>query len=344
MKDLQWVEKYRPATFEEVVGFPTVVKSIRSQLAKGKSNFPNLLLSGPAGIGKTSLARLIAQELLGEFYSVDYMELNASKDRGIDVIRDVIAKWTEFGSLGAGIKVMLLDECDEITSAAQQALRGVIEKHPYVKFILTCNEPKKVTLPIKSRCVQLKFDKPDREQVLSRLETIVASENIAITSPKDTLRKLITDCYPDIRTTIQSLQHLANDQPITKEKIIGLEMKLLQSTTSSLFSAVMDCSESGVLKHSKELVDSSGFSMIGTIRYFSYVLISMKKTYLIPILAYYDREMIKGASDEIQLLSMCLDLINARLRKKGQSSDVNWDNWRQEQERLIADGNDLTFW
>jgi len=328
--EYQWVEKYRPQSWDEVVGFQPEVKKIQANLLKGPMKFQNTLLSGPAGTGKTTIARLIANTLLGQYRAIDYMELNASEERGIDAIRTKILRWANTEALGGGVKVVLLDEADEITTQAQQALRGIIEQHPKTKFILTCNNEKKISAPLKSRCAHYKLIKPDRESILSRLESIVFQENLIVTSPKDTLRALISECYPDIRMMVQTLQMMSAETPITKESIKSLKFKLLESTISKCFNAVMDGNTTNAITHMKELLSDSSFNFRGVIRYFMYVFIQLRRLYLVPVLAYYDRQITGGADMEIQMIAMMIDLINLRLKHKNDPTyEPEWEDWKK---------------
>ena len=164
-----WVDKYRPKKFSDIVGQEYFVKRIKSFLES--KNLPHLLFAGSPGTGKTTTALVIARELYGEnSLKGNFFELNASDDRGIDVIRNQIKEFAKLKSLAdVPYKIICLDEADSLTKEAQQALRRTMERFSSsCRFILACNEMSKIIDPIQSRCVIFKF-KPLKEQSLRLL-------------------------------------------------------------------------------------------------------------------------------------------------------------------------------
>jgi len=213
-----WTEKYRPHTFEEIFGQEEVVKRVKN--LTNSLNIPHLLLAGPAGTGKSSMAIVLVKELYGEKWKDNYLELNASDERGIDVVRQKVKDFARTKSFGkVPFKVIFLDEADALTKEAQQALRRTMENFSSnCRFVLSCNYISKLIDPIQSRCVVLRFrllDKKDVEKVITR---IAEQEKIELTP--DGLNELYEACEGDCRRAINLLQVTTSvSRKITKEII-----------------------------------------------------------------------------------------------------------------------------
>ena len=192
-----FVEKYRPRYLDDFVGDNTVRTKIQEYLNTGK--LQNLLLFGPAGTGKTSLAKLIVDQL-----SADHLYINASDERGIDTIRDKIVPFAS--SMGFnGLKIVILDEADYLTAQAQATLRNVIETFSSsCRFIFTCNYLDRVISPLQSRCVAFGIVPPSKKEVGQHILQICKSEEIDFT--KEDLGQIIITHYPDIRKILNTVQ------------------------------------------------------------------------------------------------------------------------------------------
>jgi replication factor C small subunit len=205
MKEL-WVEKYRPKTVD---GYVFRDDHQRKQIAtwiKDKS-IPHLLLSGAAGIGKTTLAKILINEIGIEDY--DVLEINASRQRGIDTIRDTITNFVSMIPFGP-FKVVLLDEADFLTPEAQATMRGVMEEyHHTARFILTCNYPNKIIPAIHSRCQGFHVERTDQTEFTARVATILVEESVDF--DLDTLDLYVKVAYPDLRKCIQLVQQNSVD-------------------------------------------------------------------------------------------------------------------------------------
>lgn len=200
-----WVDKYRPQTFDEIVGQEYFVSRIKAFLES--KNMPHLLFAGAPGTGKTTTALVVARELYGkDGVRGNFLELNASDDRGIDVIRNQIKEFAKLKSLAqVPYKIICLDEADSLTRDAQQALRRTMEKYSAsCRFILACNEISKILDPIQSRCVIFKF-KPLKEKDLLELLDKVAKEE-GLTIDKDAKELLIKISTGDVRKLLNTLQ------------------------------------------------------------------------------------------------------------------------------------------
>jgi len=205
MKEL-WVEKYRPSTVDEYVFRDGHQKSQILKWIKDKS-IPHLLLSGNAGIGKTTLAKVLFNEL--EINDLDIMEINASRENSAETIRDKITNFVQMIPFG-DFKVVLLDEADYLTPNAQAILRGVMEAyHTTARFILTCNYPNRIIPALHSRCQGFHIERVDITEFTARVATILLTENIEFEI--DTLDTYVRSTYPDLRKCINMVQMNSND-------------------------------------------------------------------------------------------------------------------------------------
>ena len=200
MKEL-WVEKYRPKTVDGYVFRDAHQRNQINTWIKDKS-IPHLLLSGAAGIGKTTLAKILINEIGIEDY--DVLEINASRTNSVEDVRDKITNFVQMIPFGP-FKVVLLDEADYLSPNAQAALRGVMEEyHATSRFILTCNYPNRIIPAIHSRCQGFHVERTDITEYTARVATILVEENVEF--DLDTLDNYVKVAYPDLRKCIQLVQ------------------------------------------------------------------------------------------------------------------------------------------
>ncbi|MEK6819377.1 MAG: replication factor C small subunit [Nanoarchaeota archaeon] len=202
-----WTERYRPAKFEDMVGQQEIIKRVKSLVQA--LNIPHMLFAGPAGTGKSTLALIVVRELFGERWRENYLELNASDERGIDVVRQKVKDFARTRAIeGVPFKVIFLDEADALTREAQQALRRTMENYSNTcRFVLSCNYSSRIIDPIQSRCVSFRFKLLEKKDIIKVIKIISEKEDLKLSD--DAFDTLYESSEGDCRRAINLLQATA---------------------------------------------------------------------------------------------------------------------------------------
>lgn len=224
MFDSLWVEKYRPKTLDDIV-LSDANRRIFQQFAKNKE-IPNLLFTGSAGIGKTSLAKIICKAVL----ECQYLYINASDENGIDTIRTKVTNFARTRSFDGGLKCIILDETDGLSLDAQRALRNTMEEHSELtRFILTANYNHRIIPPLQSRCQSFDLT-PPVDRSIARVLGVLKMENITIpTGETAKIEQFVKACYPDLRKCINEIQKNTIDGKIVLENLIKVKDAFVES-------------------------------------------------------------------------------------------------------------------
>jgi len=215
--ELPWIEKYRPEKLSDVVGQKEITSRLENYV-KHKT-MPNLLFAGQAGIGKTSCAVALAKEMFGDNFTHNFLELNASDDRGIDVVRETIKNFARTLAFNQGFKIIFLDESDALTFDAQQALRRTMERYARTcRFIMSANYSSKIIEPIQSRCVIFRFSQLSSKDIEARIKDVSKKEGVQIDDAAITA--IVYVCQGDMRKAINVLQASATTGSKITEKTI----------------------------------------------------------------------------------------------------------------------------
>jgi len=302
-----WTEKYRPGTFADIKGQKEIVEKIKAFVES--KNMPHLLFSGPAGVGKTTLSLVIARELFGENWRENTLELNASDERGIDVVRVKVKDFARTKAIGdVPFKLIYLDESDALTREAQQALRRTMENYTKTcRFILSCNYSSKIIDPIQSRCAVFRFKPLSKEEIFTVVEKIVKEEGLSITQEaKDALFEV---CDGDVRRLENIMQSCAvMGKGITPELIFSMASVAKPKEVNEVLSLA---AKGNFLESRKKLLSlmlDYGLSGLDVIRQiqkeiWNLKLEDRKKVELVDKCGEVEFRMVEGSDEYIQLES-----------------------------------------
>jgi replication factor C subunit 2/4 len=307
-----WVEKYRPSKLEEVSSQNIIINALKNVLITKK--IPHLLFYGPSGSGKTSTILALAKELFNQDISMNrVIELNASDERGINIIRDKIKKYSKqlmntHNNLPPW-KFIILDEADTMTTDSQFALRRIMEQYSKItRFCIICNYHTKIIDPIISRCAIFHFKPISEESILDKLQFICIKENINYNS--ELLKKIIELSRGDLRKAINFLQKCYNIYNNTLNMNLLKEISGIIST--DIFNQLINC----IIKKETTNVDKiinnihiEGYSLVNQILLFHNYIINSDfsdniKSKIIYLLCDIDHNLIKGCNEYIQFLRL----------------------------------------
>ncbi len=242
-----WTEKYRPSVFSEVVGQEDIIKRVES--LTNSMNLPHLLFAGPAGTGKSTLALITVKQLYGQEWKENYLELNASDERGINIVREKVKNFARTKSLGkVPFKIIFLDEADALTPEAQQALRRTMENYSSTcRFILSCNYSSKIINPIQSRCAIFRFKLLERKNIQRYIQRIAEGEGLTI-SP-DAIETIYEGSEGDCRKATNLLQSTASISPSINQELVST---IISNAKPKDIKIVLDYALAGDFQNSRE--------------------------------------------------------------------------------------------
>lgn len=318
-KAIPWVEKFRPKSLADVAAHRDIVDTIDKLTSENR--LPHLLLYGPPGTGKTSTILAVARKLYGTNYHNMILELNASDDRGIDVVRQQIQDFasTQSFSFGAkaSVKLVLLDEADAMTKDAQFALRRVIEKYTKnTRFALICNHVNKIIPALQSRCTRFRFAPLDNVHVTERLRYVIEAERLDVT--EGGLAALVRLCTGDMRKALNILQstHMAS-QHITEEAVYLCTGNPLPKDIEQISFWLLNEPFSDSFKRIYEIKTRKGLALVDIVREVTLFVFKIKmpsdvRVQLINDLADIEYRMSFGCNDKLQLGSLISSFTRAR--------------------------------
>jgi replication factor C small subunit len=315
LPNLMWVERYRPVKLEQVIDQKEIVNGLRN-LIKNPYEIPHLLFAGPAGVGKTTAALCIARELLGEEWQRNTLELNASDERGIKMVRERVKEFAAVMKLATGNKddmffrIIILDEADEMTSEAQTALRRIIEdSSKTTRFIIICNYLSQIIEPIQSRCVVFRFMRLPRENVVGYLKTICEKEGVKY--EEKALSQIYGATFGDLRHSINILQAAAGMGSVSIANVVTSVGISGKSKVGEIIRSAIAGKFNDARIKLLELTSVYGMSEGDFLKYANQELYDMKLDHLdelAALMAEYDYRLAVGAHPEIQLSALLAQL------------------------------------
>ncbi|MDI9617737.1 replication factor C small subunit [Methanothermobacter sp.] len=233
-----WVEKYRPQKLDDIVGQEHIIPRLKRYVEE--KSMPNLMFTGPAGVGKTTTALALAREILGDYWRQNFLELNASDARGIDTVRTSIKNFCRLKPVGAPFRIIFLDEVDNMTKDAQHALRREMEMYTKTSsFILSCNYSSKIIDPIQSRCAIFRFLPLKGRHIISRLEYIAEQEGLEY--EPQALDTVVYFAEGDLRKAINILQSAASlGERITESSIYEVVSRARPKDVRKMIMTILD--------------------------------------------------------------------------------------------------------
>jgi len=316
-----WAEKYRPKTLDDMVNQKEIVERLKS-FVKSR-NVPHCIFAGPPGTGKTTAALCLARGLYGDAYREHIMELNASDERGIDVVRETVKTFARVRSIGEiPFKIMILDEADNMTSDAQQALRRTMERYTETcRFIMCANYSGKIIEPIQSRCAPFRFTFLPREDHDKYLKHIAEPEKVKLL--KDGLDAIFEVCGGDLRKAINTLQAAASlNKPVDAKVVYSIAGRANPTDVQKMIETAMDGNFLEARKQLREMIQKYGVAGSDIIRQIHTEIFRGEtpepwKIKLADIVGEIDYRLVEGADEEVQLSALLARLVEAgyELRK-----------------------------
>lgn len=310
-----WTEKYRPRTLDEMFDQKEIVGRLKSFVQS--RNIPHCIFAGPPGTGKTTAALCLARDLYGGPYRDRIMELNASDSRGINVVRETVKTFARVRSIGdISFKIMVLDEADNMTSDAQQALRRTMERYTETcRFILIANYSGKIIEPIQSRCAPFRFTYLPREEQNRCLRRIAEKEGLKLLD--DGLDAVFEVCDGDLRRAINNLQAAASlNRPIDSKVVYSIAGRANPADVRKMIGTAINGDFRDARKQLRQMMQKYGVAGSDIIRQihreiFRGDLPEQSKMRLADIVGEIDYRLVEGANEEVQLSALLARLVEA---------------------------------